>query len=150
MPSTTLTADIIDIEWSTPIETWLYAGSSPGARDYLDSGNLGEVSNAALTNLPVNGSTIFVRLWYRSIEALLVPARGNLLTKHTRLLLHSNLLWFFLISFVARAISLLAPTRLNSQLFSHPLYLRYQIFSAYLVCSPVSYTHLTLPTTPYV
>ena len=67
VPSTTLTADIIDIEWSTPVETWLYAGSSPGARDYLDSGNLGEVSNAALTNLPVDGSTIFVRLWYRSI-----------------------------------------------------------------------------------
>jgi len=73
VPSTTLTADIIDIEWSTPIETWLYAGSSPGARDYLDSGNLGEVSNAALTNLPVDGSTnirtfmVPKHCWYRCV-----------------------------------------------------------------------------------
>ncbi len=45
---------------------WLYVGSSVGAADYFNSGNLGTATNVAATGLPNDGiSTVYVRLWYR-------------------------------------------------------------------------------------
>ncbi len=44
---------------------WLYAGSTAGGRQYLDSGNIGSATNATVTGLPGDGSTVHIRLWYR-------------------------------------------------------------------------------------
>jgi hypothetical protein len=45
-------------------EWWLYAGSSVGAQNYLDSGSLGS-SLSRTVNLPTNGTPVYLRLWYR-------------------------------------------------------------------------------------
>ncbi len=44
---------------------WLYAGSSVGGNQYYDSGARGAVSFHTATNLPSDGSTVYVRLWYK-------------------------------------------------------------------------------------
>lgn len=46
---------------------WLYAGSSQGGNHYWDSGFIGGVvTSHAVSGLPTNSSTVFVRFWYRS------------------------------------------------------------------------------------
>lgn len=46
---------------------WLYAGSSIGARDYYNSGQLGSVVCDTATGLPTDGtSAVYVRLWYQT------------------------------------------------------------------------------------
>ena len=45
---------------------WFYAGSSPGAYDIANSGSLGTVTQYDVVGLPVDGSTVYVRLWYVS------------------------------------------------------------------------------------
>jgi len=56
--------------WSangTPVdEWWLYVGSSVGARDIEDTGNLYNKTSTIINGLPADGSTIFVRLFYRT------------------------------------------------------------------------------------
>ena len=47
-------------------EYWLFAGSSPGSGNYFDSGNLGSALSTTITGLPGNGTTVWIRLWYRS------------------------------------------------------------------------------------
>ncbi len=42
---------------------WVDIGSTPGGNTYYQSGNLGTVLSTAVTGLPTNGSTIWVRLW---------------------------------------------------------------------------------------
>lgn len=51
---------------STVQNWWLYAGSSVGAHDYFDSGNLsaGTMSYSG-SGLPTDGSTVHITLWYR-------------------------------------------------------------------------------------
>jgi|GEM_PF-723530 len=45
---------------------WLYVGSTPGTRNYYDSGSLpSTTSSHTATGIPENGSTIHVRLWSR-------------------------------------------------------------------------------------
>jgi len=44
---------------------WVYAGSSPGGAQYWNSGDLGLVSSIELQSLPMDGSQIYVRLWYK-------------------------------------------------------------------------------------
>ena len=44
---------------------WIYAGSSPGAKDYADSGNLGSGLIHEVSGFPEDGSLVYVRLWYR-------------------------------------------------------------------------------------
>ena len=44
---------------------WLNAGSSEGASDYFNSGNMGLVNSVSVTGLPTDGSTVFIRLWYQ-------------------------------------------------------------------------------------
>jgi len=46
-------------------EWWLYAGSAEGLLDYYDSGSLGVSLSATITGLPVDGSMVYVRLWYK-------------------------------------------------------------------------------------
>jgi len=44
---------------------WVYAGSVRGGAQYFDSDDLGGSQTTILTGLPTNGSSIWVRLWYR-------------------------------------------------------------------------------------
>lgn len=44
---------------------WLYAGSVKGGVQYFSSGDLASSLNTTLIGLPTNGSSIWVRLWYR-------------------------------------------------------------------------------------
>ena len=45
---------------------WLEIGSVAGAKDYVNSGNLGAATSLSVSGLPVDGSsTVYVRLWYR-------------------------------------------------------------------------------------
>jgi len=46
-------------------EWWLEAGTGIGRSDYYNSGSLGTSLSTVVTGLPVNGSTVFVRFWYR-------------------------------------------------------------------------------------
>ena len=64
-----LTGDSETFTWSAqglPVtEWWLEAGSSVGRSDYYNSGSLGTHLSTVVTGLPENGSTVFVRFWYR-------------------------------------------------------------------------------------
>ena len=46
-------------------EWWIYAGSKLGGRNYYDSGNLFAGLSTTVSGLPNDGSTVYVRLWYR-------------------------------------------------------------------------------------
>ena len=45
---------------------WLYVGTSAGAADIANSGNLGTTMQFDVIGLPVNGSVLYARLWYYS------------------------------------------------------------------------------------
>ena len=45
---------------------WLHVGSAAGGKDLHDSGALGTATSAAVGGLPTDGSTVYVRLWYRT------------------------------------------------------------------------------------
>jgi hypothetical protein len=47
------------------VQYWLYAGSSPGARDYFDSSNLLAESNVYVTGLPDISQDVHIRLFWR-------------------------------------------------------------------------------------
>ncbi len=57
---------------------WIFAGSAVGARDYRSSGNLGSGLVHEISGLPEDGSTVYVRLWYR--ESATSPWAYNDLT----------------------------------------------------------------------
>ncbi|MCH2170274.1 hypothetical protein MK489_05790 [Myxococcota bacterium] len=69
LPGSTLSGSFVTFDWyanSAEVEQWwLYAGSSAGASDYYDTGNLFGETSATVTNLPINGSIVYVRLFYR-------------------------------------------------------------------------------------
>lgn len=44
---------------------WVYAGSSVGARDYYDSGSLGQATSTTVTGIATDGNPVYVRLWYK-------------------------------------------------------------------------------------
>jgi len=46
-------------------EWWLYAGSTPRGNEFFDSGSLGDMTSATISDLP-SGSSAFVTLWYRA------------------------------------------------------------------------------------
>lgn len=57
----TWSADGVDVDrW------WLYVGTEGGAADITNSGNLGTTTQYDVTGIPVDGSTVHVRLWYYS------------------------------------------------------------------------------------
>ena len=47
-------------------EWWLYVGATEGGAQYFDSGQILSATNATVATLPTDGSTVFVRLWYRN------------------------------------------------------------------------------------
>lgn len=52
--------------WSEQANTenwWLYVGTSQGANDIANSGNLGTATRYSVIGLPVNGATLHARLW---------------------------------------------------------------------------------------
>jgi hypothetical protein len=69
-PGATLSGDKVTFEWSAEdtqvSQWWLYVGASQGGRDNYDSGSLGTKLFETVTGLPVDGRTVFVRLWYRT------------------------------------------------------------------------------------
>ncbi|HVF62701.1 MAG TPA: hypothetical protein VNE58_01745 [Casimicrobiaceae bacterium] len=68
-PNTTLPGASATFNWSANgagvTEWWLYVGSSAGANNYYDSGNLGGSLSTTASGLPADGRTLFVRLWFR-------------------------------------------------------------------------------------
>jgi hypothetical protein len=46
---------------------WLYLGTSQGASDLLESGDLSGGTTVSVSGLPTDGQTIYVRLWYRTL-----------------------------------------------------------------------------------
>lgn len=50
-------------------EWWVHVGSGEGSKDFLDSGSLGEVQQIVVDGLPSDGSSVYVRLWYRKSGA---------------------------------------------------------------------------------
>jgi hypothetical protein len=93
-----LASSTVDFHWTgdRPTAWWLDVGSSVGAVNYYDSGPLGAMLSTTVTNLPTDGSTVFVRLWYflsgtwlskdfqyqtaSSQPAITTPAPGSTLT----------------------------------------------------------------------
>jgi len=55
--------------WSAEADVerwWLYVGTTVGARDITDSGDLGVSTQYEVIGIPVDGTTIHARLWYFS------------------------------------------------------------------------------------
>ena len=82
LPGTTQTftwsANGVDVErW------WLYVGTSPGARDIANSGDLGSDTQYDVIGLPTNGIAVHARLWYfsssqwRSIDSTYTAAEPD-------------------------------------------------------------------------
>lgn len=69
-PGSTLTGTSVDFEWlqnGHPTEHyWLYVGTFAGGSNLHNSGDLGTALTRSVTGLPSNGSTVYVRLWYRN------------------------------------------------------------------------------------
>jgi hypothetical protein len=69
VPGSTLTSGTVDFQWTAngqPVaEWWLQVGSTLGGNNIFDSGSLGTSTSRTVSTLPVNGSQVFVRLWYR-------------------------------------------------------------------------------------
>ena len=67
-PGSTLSGSFALFQWTSnglPVQWWrLYVGSRLGASDYFRAGLPGSRTEAMVTNLPTDGRTIFVRLWY--------------------------------------------------------------------------------------
>ncbi|GEM_PF-2278820 len=66
IPGSVLTGSTVQFSWSgyLPTAWWLDIGSKLGTADYFDSGPLGGKMSTTVTNLPTDGSYIYVRLWH--------------------------------------------------------------------------------------
>ena len=65
-PSSTLSSNTATFQWTSfPNSTayWVDIGSTAGGNNYYSSGNLGNVLTTSTSNLPTNGSTIYVTLY---------------------------------------------------------------------------------------
>ena len=65
-PSSTLTGSSQLFTWNAGTRSTAYqidAGSTSGGNQYFQSGNLGTSTSETVTNLPTNGSTIYITLW---------------------------------------------------------------------------------------
>lgn len=66
-----VTGNTIHFEWdagsggANPTEYWLWIGSSQGASDLANTGTLGTDTDVDITGLPLDGSTIWLRLWWQ-------------------------------------------------------------------------------------
>ncbi|GJL64051.1 MAG: hypothetical protein NPIRA04_27050 [Nitrospirales bacterium] len=68
-PGATLSSARETFSWTantvSVTEWWLYVGTSKGALDIYDSGYLGMTSSRTVKELPTDGATLYVRLWYK-------------------------------------------------------------------------------------
>jgi len=68
-PGTNLAGSSVVFDWQANGESvdnwWIYAGSSVGASNYYDSGNLFGSTSTTVTELPTDGSDVYIRLWYQ-------------------------------------------------------------------------------------
>ncbi len=66
----TFTGSSVTFMWDamgTPVsEWWINLGSTLGGRDIHVSGSLGSATSVTINNIPVDGSTVYARLWYRN------------------------------------------------------------------------------------
>ena len=64
VPSTTLTGSAITFTWNTTSAGvyWLDVGTALGQAN-LSTGNLGAATSKTVSSIPLNGSTVYVRLW---------------------------------------------------------------------------------------
>jgi GH35 family endo-1,4-beta-xylanase len=63
--ATTLTGASVTFNWNTGIgvsQYWLYAGTTPGGLDLYNQ-STGTTRSAAIAGLPIDGGTVYVRLW---------------------------------------------------------------------------------------
>ncbi len=44
---------------------WVYAGSERGGSQYFNSGNLPAATSVSMTGMPIDGTNVWIRLWYR-------------------------------------------------------------------------------------
>ena len=68
VPGSTLSGSTETFQWTGAWveEWWLYVGTSMGGTDLYDSGSLGGRESTTVGSLPEDGSTVWVRLWYRT------------------------------------------------------------------------------------
>ena len=71
VPGTQLNSETATFQWTANgeivSEWWLYVGTSVGGNEIHDSGSLSSSTySATVSNLPVDGNTVWVRLWYDS------------------------------------------------------------------------------------
>ncbi|HYK05846.1 MAG TPA: M23 family metallopeptidase [Thermoanaerobaculia bacterium] len=67
-PGSTLSGSAMTFSWTSDwdaLQYWLYAGSYPGADNY-GSADAGRNTSLRLSNLPTDGRTIYIRLWWYS------------------------------------------------------------------------------------
>ncbi len=65
-PGSTLSGTSVTFTWSAGAGAtgyWIDAGSTPGGNQYFQSGNIGNVLTKTVTNLPSDGSTVYVTLY---------------------------------------------------------------------------------------
>lgn len=71
-PGSTLGGSSMALSWSEngagAVDWWVYAGTFLNGANLHDSGNIEDqtTSSYLITGLPTNGSTIYVKLWYRT------------------------------------------------------------------------------------
>ena len=71
-PGTSLGGAEATFQWSADgaavAEWWIYVGTTEGGRELFDSGSLGLQTSATVGSLPLDGSDLYVRLWYRGMN----------------------------------------------------------------------------------
>ncbi len=65
-PGSTLSGTSETFSWDAATNSWLFAGTTQGAHDLYNSGDLGTASAVTATGLPGDGSTVFIRLYKRA------------------------------------------------------------------------------------
>jgi hypothetical protein len=67
-PGSTLSGSTVTFQWTSgAYQYWLYVGSSVGSYSYHNSGLIsGSTTSRTVSGLPTDGSTVYVRLWYRA------------------------------------------------------------------------------------
>ena len=68
VPASTLDSATVDFAWqangTAVTRWWVYIGSTLGAHDLHDSGDLGSSLSTTISNLPTDGRALFFRLWF--------------------------------------------------------------------------------------
>ncbi|MHA2101698.1 MAG: hypothetical protein ACW99A_23875 [Candidatus Kariarchaeaceae archaeon] len=69
-PGSTLSGYTVTFSWTaggTAVSAWwVYIGTTTGGWEIYNSGNLGSNTSLTVNNIPTDGSTVYVRLWYNA------------------------------------------------------------------------------------